>query len=346
MAYTIVNKKGIKNYTLDDLKKEMITISEKEYRAKQIYEWLYKKNVVTFDEMTNLSKDLILKLNEKYYIEDLKIIEKLESKDGTKKYLLGLPTGGAIECVLMKYKYGYTLCISTQKGCKMGCKFCASTKAKFEGDLQTGEIVDQILKIQREEGIRISNIVFMGIGEPLDNFDNLINAINIINDPFGIEIGARHISISTSGLANRIRDLADLKTQCTLSISLHYTTDELRSEIMPINRKYNIEELLDACRYYIKVTGRRVSFEYAMVNGLNDSLEDAKRLVSLIKDIKCHVNLIRINEIDETNYKKSTNDNILKFRDYLNDNNIVATIRRTLGEDIEAACGQLRKQNM
>lgn len=346
MAYTIVNKKGIKNYTLDDLKKEMITISEKEYRAKQIYEWLYKKNVVTFDEMTNLSKDLILKLNEKYYIEDLKIIEKLESKDGTKKYLLGLPTGGAIECVLMKYKYGYTLCISTQKGCKMGCKFCASTKAKFEGDLQTGEIVDQILKIQREEGIRISNIVFMGIGEPLDNFDNLINAIKIINDPFGIEIGARHISISTSGLANRIRDLADRKTQCTLSISLHYTTDELRSEIMPINRKYNIEELLDACRYYIKVTGRRVSFEYAMVNGLNDSLEDAKRLVSLIKDIKCHVNLIRINEIDETNYKKSTNDNILKFRDYLNDNNIVATIRRTLGEDIEAACGQLRKQNM
>lgn len=346
MAYTIVNKKGIKNYTLDDLKKEMVAISEKEYRAKQIYEWLYKKNVVTFDEMTNLSKDLILKLNEKYYIEDLKIIEKLESKDGTKKYLLGLPTGGAIECVLMKYKYGYTLCISTQKGCKMGCKFCASTKAKFEGDLQTGEIVDQILKIQREEGIRISNIVFMGIGEPLDNFDNLINAINIINDPFGIEIGARHISISTSGLANRIRDLADLKTQCTLSISLHYTTDELRSEIMPVNRRYNIEELLDACRYYIKVTGRRVSFEYAMVDGLNDSLEDAKRLVSLIKDIKCHVNLIRINEIDETNYKKSTNDNILKFRDYLNDNNIVATIRRTLGEDIEAACGQLRKQNM
>lgn len=346
MAYTIVNKKGIKNYTLDDLKKEMITISEKEYRAKQIYEWLYKKNVVTFDEMTNLSKELITKLNEKYYIEDLKILEKLESKDGTKKYLLGLPTGGAIECVLMKYKYGYTLCISTQKGCRMGCKFCASTKAKFEGNLQTGEIVDQILKIQREEDLRISNIVFMGIGEPLDNFDNLINAINIINDPFGVEIGARHISISTSGLADRIRDLADLKTQCTLSISLHYTTDELRSEIMPINRKYNIEELLDACRYYIKVTGRRVSFEYAMVNGLNDSLEDAKRLVSLIKDIKCHVNLIRINEIDETNYKKSTNDNILKFRDYLNDNNIVATIRRTLGEDIEAACGQLRKQNM
>lgn len=346
MAYTIVNKKGIKNYTLDDLKKEMISISEKEYRAKQIYEWLYKKNVVTFDEMTNLSKELITKLNEKYYIEDLKILEKLESKDGTKKYLLGLPTGGAIECVLMKYKYGYTLCISTQKGCRMGCKFCASTKAKFEGNLQTGEIVDQILKIQREEDLRISNIVFMGIGEPLDNFDNLINAIKIINDPFGIEIGARHISISTSGLADRIRDLADLNMQCTLSISLHYTTDELRSEIMPINRRYNIEELLDACRYYIKVTGRRVSFEYAMVNGLNDSLEDAKRLVSLIKDIKCHVNLIRINEIDETNYKKSTNDNILKFRDYLNDNNIVATIRRTLGEDIEAACGQLRKQNM
>lgn len=346
MAYTIVNKKGIKNYTLDDLKKEMLDISEKEYRAKQIYEWLYKKNVVTFDEMTNLSKELITKLNEKYYIEDLKILEKLESKDGTKKCLLGLPTGGAIECVLMKYKYGYTLCISTQKGCRMGCKFCASTKAKFEGNLQTGEIVDQILKIQREEDLRISNIVFMGIGEPLDNFDNLINAIKIINDPFGVEIGARHISISTSGLADRIRDLADLKTQCTLSISLHYTTDELRSEIMPINRRYNIEELLDACRYYIKVTGRRVSFEYAMVNGLNDSLEDAKRLVSLIKDIKCHVNLIRINEIDETNYKKSTNDNILKFRDYLNDNNIVATIRRTLGEDIEAACGQLRKQNM
>lgn len=339
-------KKSITSYSYTELEEEILNLGEKRYRAKQIYEWIYKKRVLKFEEMTNLSKELIEKLDLMYYIDKLECIKKLTSHDGTMKYLLKLPTGGAIESVLMKYKHGYTICVSTQKGCKMGCDFCASTKAKFEGNLLTGEIVGQILEVERLEGIRISNVVYMGIGEPLDNYDNMIRSVKIINDPMAINIGARHISISTCGLANRIKDLADLKLGATLSVSLHYTQNEMRSKIMPINRRFNIQELLDACRYYVEKVGRRISFEYALVKGLNDSLEDAERLVELIKDIKSHVNLIPINEIDEGGFIKSTNEDILKFRDYLNEHGIVATVRRKLGEDIEAACGQLRKKNI
>lgn len=228
----------------------------------------------------------------------------------------------------------------------MGCKFCASTGIKFIRSLSSGEIVEQLLAVERDENIKISNVVFMGIGEPLDNYDNVINAIGIINNQKGINIGARHISISTSGLVPKIYKLADEKLQCTLSISLHATTDEIRSSMMPVNNSYNIEELIKACKYYLEKTNRRISFEYALAKENNDNLEDAKRLVKLLRGMNCHVNLIPINKIENGNYTKSSNENILKFRDYLNDNGIVATVRRELGSDIDAACGQLRRKNI
>ncbi len=310
---------GIKEYTLDGLKEVFNSIGEKPYRAEQVYFWIYKERVDSFDEMTNLSLELREKLKKVFYIEKLELLEKQESIDGTKKYLFKLPTSDAIESVLMKYNHGYSLCISTQKGCKMGCKFCASTKAKFSGNLTAGEIIEQILEVEKLEKIKISNIVFMGIGEPLDNFDNLVIAIENINNHKGLEIGARHISISTCGVADKIYKLADLKLQSTLSISLHATTDEARSQIMPINNKFNIDALLEAVKYYVKTTGRRVSFEYALIKDKNDNLEDAKRLVNLIKGIHSHVNLIPINEIEEANFKKSTDDKVIKYRDYLNE---------------------------
>ena len=228
----------------------------------------------------------------------------------------------------------------------MGCKFCASTGIKFERSLTSGEIVEQILAVERDNGIRISNVVFMGIGEPLDNYDNVVNAIRIINNQKGINIGARHISISTSGLVPNIYRLAEENIQCTLSISLHATTDEQRSKMMPVNNRYNIAELIQACRDYIEKTNRRISFEYALAKDNNDNLEDAKRLVKLLKGMICHVNLIPINKIENGEYTKSSNENIMKFRDYLNEHGIVATIRRELGSDIDAACGQLRRKNL
>lgn len=254
--------------------------------------------------------------------------------------------GNAIETVLMSYHHGYSVCVSTQIGCKMGCKFCASTGIKFIRSLSSGEIVEQIIKIEQDTGVKVSNVVFMGIGEPLDNYENVINAIRILNNPKGLNIGARHISVSTSGLVPMIYKLAEENIQCTLSISLHATTDEKRSSMMPVNKRYNIEELLQACKDYIKTTNRRVSFEYALAKDNNDNLEDAKQLVKLLKGMNCHVNLIPINKIENGAYTKSTNENIMKFRDYLNDHGIVATIRRELGSDIDAACGQLRRKNL
>ena len=254
--------------------------------------------------------------------------------------------GNAIETVLMEYKFGRTLCVSSQIGCKMGCKFCASTGIPFVRSLTAGEIVEQVLAVQRDEKIRISNIVFMGIGEPLDNYDNVVKAIRILNNPKGLAIGARHISVSTSGLVPKIYDLANEQIQCTLSISLHSPTDEKRSEIMPVNKVYNIESLMEACKYYIKTTGRRVSFEYALAKDNNDNLEDAKKLIKLVRGMNAHINLILINKIENGKFTKSTNENIIKFRDYLNEHGIVATIRRELGSDIDAACGQLRRKNL
>ena len=338
--------KNIKDYNLDELKEEFIKLGEKAYRAEQVFKWLYVDKVSSFDDMTNLSKELREKLKQEFSMHNFKILKKQESADGTKKYLFDILDDNAIETVLMEYHHGKSICVSSQVGCKMGCKFCASTGIKFARNLTSGEIVEQILAVERDENIKISNIVFMGIGEPLDNFENVVNAIGIINNQKGLNIGARHISISTSGLVPKIYELADKNLQCTLSISLHATTDEKRSEMMPINNAYNIEELMKACKYYIDKTNRRISFEYALAKDNNDNLEDAKGLVKLLKGMLCHVNLIPINKIESGKYIKSTNENIIKFRDYLNSKGIVATIRRELGSDIDAACGQLRKKNL
>ena len=338
--------KNIKDYNLDELKEEFLKLGEKAYRAEQVFKWLYVDKVSSFDDMTNLSKELREKLKQEFSMHNFKILQKQESVDGTKKYLFDVLDGNAIETVLMEYHHGKTICVSTQVGCKMGCKFCASTGIKFVRNLTSGEIVEQILAVERDENIRISNIVFMGIGEPLDNFENVVNAIGILNNPKGLNIGARHISISTSGLVPKIYELADKNLQCTLSISLHATTDEKRSEMMPVNKKYNIAELMKACKYYIEKTNRRISFEYALAKDNNDNLEDALGLVKLLKGMLCHVNLIPINKIESGKYTKSTNENIIKFRDYLNSKGIVATIRRELGSDIDAACGQLRRKNL
>lgn len=338
--------KNIKDYDLKDLQEELVTIGEKKYRAEQIFKWLYIDKVKTFDEMTNLSIELREKLKENYNMCNYNILKKQESSDGTKKYLFDVLDGNAIETVLMQYHHGKTVCVSSQIGCKMGCKFCASTGIQFVRNLTAGEIVEQIVAVEQDIGDRISNIVFMGIGEPLDNYENVIKAINILNNQKGLNIGTRHISVSTSGLVPKIYDLANENIQCTLSISLHATTDEQRSSMMPINNRYNIEELMKACKDYIKITNKRISFEYALAKDNNDNLDDAKRLVKLLKGMLCHVNLIPINKIENGKYSKSTNENILKFRDYLNDNGIVATIRRELGSDIDAACGQLRRKNL
>ena len=338
--------KNIKDYNLEELKKEFTEMNEKPFRAEQVFKWIYEAKVTSFDEMTNLSLELREKLKQNYTICNFKILRKQESSDGTKKYLFDILDGNAIETVLMSYHHGYTICVSSQVGCKMGCKFCASTGIKFVRSLTSGEIVEQILAVERDNQIRISNVVFMGIGEPLDNYDNVVNAIKIINNQKGINIGARHISISTSGLVPKIYKLAEENIQCTLSISLHATTNEKRSSMMPVNNIYPIEELLQACRDYIDKTNRRISFEYALAKDNNDNLEDAKKLVKLLKGMICHVNLIPINKIENGAYSKSSNENIMKFRDYLNDHGIVATIRRELGSDIDAACGQLRRKNL
>jgi len=338
--------KNIKDYNLDELKEEFLKLGEKAYRAEQVFKWIYVDGVSSFDEMTNLSKELREKLKQEFSMHNFEILKKQESSDGTRKYLFDILDGNAIETVLMEYHHGKSICVSTQVGCKMGCKFCASTGIKFIRDLTAGEIVEQILAVQKDVNDKISNVVFMGIGEPLDNFENVVSAIAILNNQKGLNIGARHISISTSGIVPKIYELADKNLQCTLSISLHATNNDKRSEMMPVNKKYNIEELIKACRYYIDKTNRRISFEYALAKDSNDNLEDAERLVKLLKGMLCHVNLIPINKIENGKYTKSTNENIIKFRDYLNSKGIVATIRRELGSDIDAACGQLRRKNL
>lgn len=338
--------KNIKDYNLDELKIELEAIGEKKFRAEQIFKWLYVEKVKSFDEMTNLSLELREKLKQNFDICNFKIVRKLVSKDGTIKYLFGLADGNAIEAVLMEYHFGKSVCVSSQIGCKMGCKFCASTGIPFVRSLTAGEIVQQIISIEQDTNSRVSNIVFMGIGEPMDNFENVLKAISILNNPKGLNIGARHISVSTSGVVPRIYEFADKNIQCTLSISLHSADNEIRSSMMPVNNAYNIEELMKACRYYIEKTNKRISFEYALAKDNNDNLDDAQKLVDLLHGMLCHVNLIPINKIENGNYQKSSLENIIKFRDYLNDHGIVATIRRELGSDIDAACGQLRRQNL
>ncbi len=338
--------KNIKDYNLEELKEELKLLEEKPFRAEQIFKWLFVDKVKSFDDMTNLSLELREKLKQNYDICNFEIVKKLESVDGTKKYLFGLGDGNAIESVLMEYHFGKTVCVSSQIGCKMGCKFCASTGIPFIRNLTSGEIVEQIIAIEQDTGSKISNVVFMGIGEPMDNYDNVMNAIKILNNPKGLNIGARHISVSTSGIVPKIYEFANQNIQCTLSISLHSANNEIRSSMMPVNNAYNIEELIQACKYYINKTNKRISFEYALAKDNNDNLKDADELIRLLKGMLCHVNLIPINKIENGKYTKSSLENIIKFRDYLNEHGITATIRRELGSDIDAACGQLRRKNI
>ena len=332
--------KNIRDFTITELEEEMISLGEKKYRAKQIFAWLYR-GVDSFDEMTDLSKELVGLLKDNYTLQLLKVANFQKSIDGTIKYLFELNDGHKIESVMMKYKYGNTACVSNQVGCKMGCNFCASAKIGYIRNLTPGEIVSQILEIQKQSGEKISNVVFMGIGEPLDNYDNVMKAIKLINDPKGLNIGARHISISTCGIVPKIYQLAEENMQCNLCISLHSSRDSVRSDMMPINHTYNIEQVLKACKDYIEKTNRRITFEYALVDGVNDSHEDAIHLARLLKGMLCHVNLIPINKIRDGKYEKSSTEKILHFRDTLNEKGIVATVRRELGSDIAAACGQL-----
>lgn len=336
----------INNLTEEKLKEYIISLEEKEFHAKQIFKWLHKLKVESFDEMTDISKSLRDKLRERCIIYKLDIIELQKSKDGTIKFLIKLFDDNAIESVFMSYNHGNTVCVSTQVGCKMGCKFCASTGIGFERNLNACEIEGQINSIEKYTNQKISNVVYMGIGEPLDNYENTIDSIRNINSPNGMFIGARHISISTCGVVDKIYKLADEKIQCTLSISLHSTEDNVRSEIMPINKKYNIKELLNACKYYIIKTKRRISFEYALIKGVNDNEKTAFELVVLLNGLLAHVNLIPINNTSENGYVKSEDKSIENFMNILNNRNIVATVRRELGSDIDAACGQLRRKRM
>lgn len=334
------------NYTLEELKVWMKENGESAFRGEQILSWVYK-GINQFDNMKNIPKSLISKLNENFIIELPKIIEVYKSDiDGTEKFLLGFKDGNLIESVLMRYKHGNSICISTQIGCRMGCKFCASTLEGRIRNLTTGEILSQVLVVQNHIGERISNIVLMGSGEPLDNYENVVKFLEVVSAEYGLNIGQRHITLSTCGIVPKIYELADKEYSVTLAISLHAFSDEKRKEIMPIANKYSIEQILEACKYYINKTNRRITFEYALVKEVNDSKEDAKALGKLLKGMLCHVNLIPVNEIKENTYKRSSKKSIEDFSEILKSYGIEVTTRREMGSDINAACGQLRRSYM
>lgn len=339
------NKKALKNFTEAEMKEFMKEIGEKAFRGTQVYSWIYK-GAKTFDDMKNIPKSLREKLEEVSYIGNIDIELKLESKDGkTKKYLFLLNDGNIIETVMMDYDSRVTVCVSNQVGCRMGCRFCASTMDGLVRNLEPWEILDQIMKIQEDTGKRVSNLVLMGSGEPLDNYDNTKQFLKIVNDENGLNIGYRHITLSTCGIVPKIYELADLEIPINLAISLHSPYDDKRKEIMPVANKYSINEILDACRYCIKKTNRRVTFEYSLIKGVNDGKKEAEALASLLKGMLCHVNLIPINEVDERDFKKPDKAFIYKFRDYLEERNIPATVRISMGSDISGACGQLRRKH-
>ena len=334
----------IRSLSLSEIKKEFADSGEKAYTASQVYSWLHKHQVSSFDEMTNIKKELRERLKKLYYISDCTIEKKLVSVyDETVKYLFRLNDGELIESVVMKYKYGRTICVSSQVGCKMGCSFCASGIAGFVRNLLPGEILSQIYTAQKDLGVRISHIVMMGVGEPLDNFDNVMRFLELISDENGQNIGMRNISLSTCGVVSGIYKLMERKLQLTLSISLHAPSDEIRNKTMPVNSRWNIDTLLKACRDYTAATNRRISFEYAMISGVNDSDDCARLLSKRLKGMLCHVNLIPVNSVKERDYIKSSNGRIAEFIRILENNGINVTVRRTLGSDINASCGQLRR---
>ncbi|PRR86434.1 putative dual-specificity RNA methyltransferase RlmN [Clostridium luticellarii] len=329
---------------MEDLRNWMKDNDENKFRAGQIIDWLYKKSQWDFDCMTNISKPLTAKLKKNFYIEIPDLVKKYESKSkDTFKFLYRYRDGNVIETVVMKYRHGNSVCVSTQVGCRMGCKFCASTVNGMVRNLSSGEILGQVLEAQREVGERISNVVLMGSGEPLDNYDNVLKFLKMVSSEYSLNIGQRHITLSTCGIVPRIKQLADENLQITLAISLHSPDDIRRKKIMPIANKYSVPEIIDACRYYINKTGRRISFEYALARGVNDDLKCAEDLIQLLKGLLCHVNLIPVNQVRENELRKSSLSNIQDFYDKLHENGLEVTIRREMGSDIDAACGQLRR---
>ena len=340
-------KTDIKSMNLEELKSYMESIGEKPFRAKQLYQWMHEKQAASFDEMTNLSKSLQEKLKKECHFVSLKQEAVQISKiDGTRKYLFALDDGNVIESVLMRYKHGNSVCISSQVGCRMGCRFCASTLDGLVRGLTPSEMLDQIYRITRDTGERVANVVVMGTGEPMDNFDNLLRFIELLTDENGLNISQRNVTVSTCGIVPKMRELADKKLQITLALSLHGSNQEKRRSLMPVANKYELHEVLEACDYYFEKTGRRITFEYSLVHGVNDTPEDAKELMGILKDRNCHLNLIPVNPIKERNYEKPDKKSAENFKNKLEKNGINVTIRREMGSDIDGACGQLRRKTM
>lgn len=338
-------KKDIRAYTYEELQEELKAQGEKAFRAKQIYEWLHVKTVDHFDEMTNISKALREKLKEEYEILPVHMLERQESKlDGTNKFLFQLHDGNVVESVLMRYKHGNSVCISSQVGCRMGCRFCASTIGGLVRNLSASEMVGQIYQIQKIIGERVSNVVIMGTGEPMDNYENFLKFIHILTDEHGLNISQRNVTVSTCGIVPRIYDLAKEHLQITLALSLHGSNQNKRKELMPVANKYDLSEVLEACDAYFEETGRRITFEYSLVHGVNDTPEDAKELIQILKPRNCHLNLIPVNPIKERDFVRPDRKNALNFKNKLEKSGINVTIRREMGADIDGACGQLRRR--
>lgn len=342
-----MEKKDIKSLYLEELEEELGQLGEKSFRARQIYQWVHQKLAADFEDMSNLSKALREKLRQQYTLTALKpVAVKISKIDGTRKYLFRLSDGNVIESVWMQYHHGNSVCISSQVGCRMGCRFCASTLDGLERNLTAGEMLDQIYRIQADTGERVSNIVIMGSGEPMDNYDNVVRFIRLISHDQGLNISQRNITVSTCGIVPGIRRLAKEGLSVTLALSLHAPNDEVRKTLMPIANKYRIQEILDACQEYFEETGRRLTFEYSLVSGVNDNLEEARALASLLKGMHGHVNLIPVNPIQERDYVQSDRRAIEAFQHYLESQKIAVTVRREMGRDINGACGQLRKSFM
>ena len=337
--------KSIFSITRSKLEEYFLSIGEKKFKATQVFEWIYRKDVRSFDDMTNLSKETINKLKEDFCFNELKLVTKQED-ELVKKYLFELSDGHRIESVLMEHDYGYSICISSQIGCNMGCAFCQSGRLKKIRNLEVDEMLLQVMSVEKDLGERISHVVIMGIGEPFDNYDNFMDFIRIVNDPYSLAIGQRHITVSTCGIVPKIREFADEETGVNLAISLHAPNNVLRSKIMKINNAYKIEEVIDAIKYYISKTNRRVTFEYILLKGVNDTEECAKELCSLLRGINCYVNLIPYNETENIEFKRSTSSQIGMFYDILKKNSINVTIRKEFGSKVSAACGQLRAENL
>lgn len=339
------SKIDIKSLNLEEMTQLVMQMGEKGFRAKQVYEWIHRKQVDSFEQMTNLSKDFRQRLEESCYITALKLEQVQISKlDGTRKYLFSLEDGNVIESVLMRYKHGNSVCISSQVGCRMGCRFCASTIDGLVRGLTPSEMLDQIYKICLDIGERISNVVVMGTGEPMDNFENLLRFIELLTDENGLNISQRNLTVSTCGIVSRIRELAEHKLAITLALSLHASNQKKRLELMPVANKYDIHEVIDACRYYFEQTGRRITFEYSLVGGVNDTDEDAQGLIHLIRGMNAHVNLIPVNPIRERDYVQSNEKVVAAFKGKLERAGINVTVRREMGRDIDGACGQLRRK--